>query len=277
MKPVRVHQRQPESILCIIEYLAFSPSHDFASYPSPSPLLSHLLMLAGRLPYGMGGGGGVGRSQIIRRRETVLYNPLTTLWGQRYMYSISEFVNPRHPVTKNTKCNSHCMQVIWSFSSDWVRITRQYRCFKQKNGVILKGPSGPNLSNYQRRWMSPIVYTWSFRWRVTRRVGNFRQKNYSAEVGIDGTNGYFRQNSGRSAEQKTLGIPFRTFPRKRKQLGIPIHGTKIETNSRKSVPNPSVEQKLEANSRTRNSIPWNKTRSKLSECCSEPFRGRENI
>jgi hypothetical protein len=33
-------------------------------------------------------------------------------------------------------------------------------------------------------------------------VGNFRQKNNSAEDGIDGTNGYFRRNSGCSAEQK---------------------------------------------------------------------------
>jgi hypothetical protein len=57
---------------------------------------------------------------------------------------------------------------------------------------------------------------------LTARVGNFRQKNNSAEDGIDGTNGYFRRNSGCSAEQKTLGIPFRTLPRKRKQLGIPL-------------------------------------------------------
>jgi hypothetical protein len=30
---------------------------------------------------------------------------------------------------------------------------------------------------------------------------------------------------------QTLGIPFRTIPRKRKQLGIPFCGTKIEANS----------------------------------------------
>jgi hypothetical protein len=47
------------------------------------------------------------------------------------------------------------------------------------------------------------------------RVGNFRQKNNSVEDGIDGTHGYFRLNSGCSAEQKTLGIPFRTLLRKR--------------------------------------------------------------
>jgi hypothetical protein len=34
------------------------------------------------------------------------------------------------------------------------------------------------------------------------RVGNFRQKNNSAEDGMDGTNGYFRRNSVCSAEQK---------------------------------------------------------------------------
>jgi hypothetical protein len=34
------------------------------------------------------------------------------------------------------------------------------------------------------------------------RVGNFRPKNNSAEDGIDGTNGYFRRNSGCSAEEK---------------------------------------------------------------------------
>jgi hypothetical protein len=47
------------------------------------------------------------------------------------------------------------------------------------------------------------------------------------------------------------------LPRKRKQFGTSFRGTKIETNSR-------------------NSILWNKNRSKLLECHSEPFRGREN-
>ncbi len=42
------------------------------------------------------------------------------------------------------------------------------------------------------------------------RVGNFRQKNNSAEDGIDGTTGYFRRNSGCSAEQKTS--EFRSEP-----------------------------------------------------------------
>jgi hypothetical protein len=75
------------------------------------------------------------------------------------------------------------------------------------------------------------------------RVGNFRQKNYSAEDGIDGTDGYFRRNSGCSSEQKTLGIPFRTLPRNRKLLGIPFRWTKIEASSLNSLPNTSAEEK----------------------------------
>jgi hypothetical protein len=36
------------------------------------------------------------------------------------------------------------------------------------------------------------------------RVGNFQQKNNSAENRIDETNGYFQWNFGCSAEQKPL-------------------------------------------------------------------------
>jgi hypothetical protein len=75
------------------------------------------------------------------------------------------------------------------------------------------------------------------------RVGNFRQKIYSAEDGIDGTIGSFRRNFGCSAEKKTLGIPFRIIPQRRKKLGILYCGTKIEANSRNSVPNNSAEEK----------------------------------
>ncbi len=66
------------------------------------------------------------------------------------------------------------------------------------------------------------------------RVGNFRQKNYFVEDKIDGTIGLFLQNSGCSAEQKTLGIPFRTITDRRKMLGILYpRGTKLEANTRK--------------------------------------------
>jgi hypothetical protein len=91
------------------------------------------------------------------------------------------------------------------------------------------------------------------------RVRDFRQKTYSAEDGIDGTNSLFRQNSSCSAEQKTLGIPFlETIPRKRKMLGIPYHGTKIEAHSR-------------------NFVLWNKSKSKLLEFYSETFCGKNTL
>jgi hypothetical protein len=92
------------------------------------------------------------------------------------------------------------------------------------------------------------------------RVRNFWQKNNSVEDERDGTNVFFRWNSSCSAEQNILGIPFWTLPWKRKQLGIPFHGTKIEENYRNSLPNPSAKEKT-----TRNFVPWNKIRSKLLE------------
>ncbi len=60
-----------------------------------------------------------------------------------------------------------------------------------------------------------------FQFCPLRKVGNFRQNNCSVEAEIDETNDYFRQNSGYSAEQKILGVLFRTIPRERKMLGIP--------------------------------------------------------
>jgi len=76
---------------------------------------------------------------------------------------------------------------------------------------------------------------------------------------MDGTICSFRRNSGCSAERKTLGIPFRTIPWRKKMHGILYSGTKIEANPRNSVPNHSAEEK-----NSRNSVLWNK-KSKLSE------------
>jgi hypothetical protein len=103
------------------------------------------------------------------------------------------------------------------------------------------------------------------------RIGNFRQKNYSAEDGIDGTIGLFRRNSGCSAEQKILVIPFRTVQQRRKMPGILYHGTKLDANARNPVLNYFAEEKT-----TRNSVLWNKNISKHLEFCSKPFRGRKN-
>ncbi len=70
----------------------------------------------------------------------------------------------------------------------------------------------------------------------------FPIKNNSTEDGIEETNGLFRQDSGFSAEQKTLGIPFQTILRKRKQLGIPFRGTKVEINIQNFVLKPFSEE-----------------------------------
>ena len=73
-------------------------------------------------------------------------------------------------------------------------------------------------------------------------LGISDKKNNSAEDAIDGTNGYFPRNYGCSAERKLSEF--------RSEL--------------------SSEEK-----KTRNSVPLNKNRSKLSEFPSERFSGRE--
>jgi hypothetical protein len=102
-------------------------------------------------------------------------------------------------------------------------------------------------------------------------VGNFRQKNNSAEDGIDGTNDYFRRNSGCSAEQKFLEFRSEPFRGRDNISEFRSANTKIEAISRNSLLNPSAEEKT-----TRNSVPRNSNRSKHSEFPSEPFSGREN-
>jgi hypothetical protein len=49
---------------------------------------------------------------------------------------------------------------------------------------------------------------------------------------------------------QTLGIPFQTLQRKKKQPGIPFRGTKIEANSWNSAPDHSAEEKT-SQSKTR--------------------------
>ncbi len=65
----------------------------------------------------------------------------------------------------------------------------------------------------------------------------------------------FRRSSGRYLEHKTLGIPFRTIPQRRKSLQFCTMEQKA--NSRNSVLNHSTEEKT-----TQNYVPWNKKRSK---------------
>ena len=125
---------------------------------------------------------------------------------------------------------------------------------------------------------------------TSRRVGNFRQKNNSAEDGIYGTNAVPRNKNPRnsvpnpSAEEKTTRnsvtlnknrselseFPSEHFSGRESNSDFLSVDTKIEEYSQNSLPNPSAEEKT-----TRNSVPWKKYRSKLSEFRSEPFRGRE--
>ncbi len=73
---------------------AVSPSYCMATPPPPLPSASYSVSLAqsslGRrsiLLTGEGRGGGCGRSQIIRRRESlVLYNSFNTLWCKVFTF-----------------------------------------------------------------------------------------------------------------------------------------------------------------------------------------------
>jgi hypothetical protein len=65
--------------------------------------------------------------------------------------------------------------------------------------------------------------------------------------------------------KQTHGIPIWPIPRQTKQLGTLFHGTKI-ANTWNSVPNHSAEEKT-----SRNSMLWNKNKSKLSEFRSKAF------
>ncbi len=100
-------------------------------------------------------------------------------------------------------------------------------------------------------------------------LGISDKKCNSGEDGIDGTSGYFRQNSSCSAEQKALGILLRTLPRKRKQLRIPFRWTKIEANSRNSIPNPSAEEKTTRNPVRGTKIEANSQNSLLTSSAEE--------
>jgi hypothetical protein len=98
------------------------------------------------------------------------------------------------------------------------------------------------------RWLYDI-----FTYSMMCRVRNFRQKNKSAEDGIDGKYGYFRWNSGCSAEQKTSEFRSEPFCGRENNSEFRSLETKIEAYSQSSLPNSSAEEKT-----TRNSVWWNK-------------------
>ncbi len=145
-------------------------------------------------------------------------------------------------------------------------------------------------------WLILISFDKS-RFIIPLRVGNFRQEKFRGRrkrrnkwlipTGFRlfrvWTENFPNSVPNPSAEEKTTRKPVlwnknrsklsNSLPNpsaEEKELEIPFRGTKIEANSRNSLPNPSAEEKT-----TRNSIPWNKSRSKFSEFRSETFRGRE--
>ncbi len=73
-------------------------------------------------------------------------------------------------------------------------------------------------------------------------VRSFRQKNNSGEDGKDETNGLFRMEFWLFCGTETLGILFRTIPRKRKMLGILFRETDREANFRNFVPKHFMEE-----------------------------------
>ncbi len=105
-------------------------------------------------------------------------------------------------------------------------------------------------------------------------------KNNFAEDGIDEANGLLRateyrlfrgtENPRSKFQKQTLGISFWTGPNL--MFRTPFRGTKIEANFWNSVPNHSVPPEEK---RSRNLVPWNKNKSKLSDFCTEAFRRRK--
>ncbi len=104
------------------------------------------------------------------------------------------------------------------------------------------------------------------------RVVIFWQKNYSAKFGTSRKERQFRRNSASFAEEKNLGIPFRTISRKRKTLGIPFR-----TNSRKrntiGIPLRTISRKRKP-SEFRSEPYWLRI---TSEFRSEPFSEQKKL
>ncbi len=71
-------------------------------------------------------------------------------------------------------------------------------------------------------------------------------------------------NSGYSGEQQTIGIPFRTISWKRKMLGIPYSGTKLEANFRNSGRTKPRKRKILGLPRNEHLLPRNNGKSSKS-------------
>ncbi len=74
----------------------------------------------------------------------------------------------------------------------------------------------------------------------------------------------------RGTETSQNSVPNPSAEEKTTRNSVPWNKNRSKLSN--SVPNPFPEDKT-----TQNSVPWNKNRSKLLEFRSKPFRGRENI
>jgi hypothetical protein len=99
-------------------------------------------------------------------------------------------IQNENTITFFLHCSSHCD------SSIVFRKTYCNNLNNENSGIAVK-MSWFRYSHFSQSYI-PLSTSLGL---VAPRVGNFRQKNNSAEDGIDGTNGYFRRNSGCSAEQ----------------------------------------------------------------------------
>ncbi len=116
---------------------------------------------------------------------------------------------------------------------------------------------------------------------VPARIAIFRQKNYSAEYETRRNRREFRRNSVCFAEEKNLGIPFRTISWKRKT--IPFQ-TILNDKTLVCLSDPFSEEKTSEfrskpfleEKKTRNSIPNHFRKRKHLKIRSKQFLGTEN-
>ncbi len=103
--------------------------------------------------------------------------------------------------------DSRHLQVQWRDLTKVISILNWGPETDMSRSGIEPGPQWWEASTQAKRYLNSVLIAIR---NIYIRVGNFRQKNNSPEDEIDGINGYFRRNSGCSAEQKIL--EFRSEP-----------------------------------------------------------------
>jgi hypothetical protein len=123
-----------------------------------------------------------------------------------------------------------------------VTLETEVKAFEAGDDSRVDSPteSLPNSSIYNSGTSNSGTYNSRTANGTEPRVGNLQQKIIPRKTEL--------------TEQMVISVGIPAVPRNR--------------NSRNSVPNPSAEETT-----SRNSVPWNRNRSKLSEFPSEPFSG----